>query len=110
MGHSIFTEKIRALRKKAGYTQEEVSAKLNIQRQTYCNYENESRNPPIEIIVALADLYHVSVDFLVRENVPADFAPLDTYQMEFNNGFSTLNDDRKENVLQFIRFQHFLSE
>ncbi len=108
MGHSIFTEKIRALRKKAGYTQEEVSVKLNIQRQTYCNYENESRNPPIEIIVALADLYHVSVDFLVRDNVPADLIPMDAYQAEFNSSFSTLDDSKKKNVLQFIQFQHYL--
>lgn len=65
MEYTFFIDKIRKLRKEAGYTQEDVSRKLNIQRQTYCNYENGTRMPPLEIIIALADLYKLSVDALV---------------------------------------------
>ena len=39
MGTTVFSTKIRKLRKEAGYTQDKVSRMLNIQRQTYSNYE-----------------------------------------------------------------------
>ena len=47
MEYTFFIDKIRKLRKEAGYTQEDVSRKLNIQRQTYCKYENGTRMPPL---------------------------------------------------------------
>ena len=53
MGTTVFSTKIRKLRKEAGYTQDKVSRMLNIQRQTYSNYENALRVPPLETIVAL---------------------------------------------------------
>ena len=72
MTHTNLSRKLRALRKKSKYTQEYVSQFLNIQRQTYCNYENDARTPPLEIIVALSELYSVSVDYLVRDTEIAD--------------------------------------
>ena len=47
MGQSNFSRKIRELRKQANYTQADVSRFLNIQRQTYCNYENAAARRPL---------------------------------------------------------------
>ncbi|MDO4321805.1 MAG: helix-turn-helix transcriptional regulator [Lachnospiraceae bacterium] len=60
------TTTLRQLRSDAGYTQDKVSHLLKIQRATYCNYENGSRTPPLDILIALAELYQVSMDYLVR--------------------------------------------
>ena len=67
----VICDMIKELRQKAGYTQAQVSQMLNIQRQTYSNYENATRTPPLEIITALADLYHVSTDYLLMGSEPS---------------------------------------
>jgi Predicted transcriptional regulators len=66
-------DNLRSLRNTYGYTQEDVSIQLNIERQTYNHYENNRRTPSLEIIIALADFYQVTIDELVRSN-SADIA------------------------------------
>ena len=98
MEYTFFIDKIRKLRKEAGYTQEDVSRKLNIQRQTYCNYENGTRMPPLEIIIALADLYKLSVDALVRDGTPVlspEPPQLTSYQATTIQTFLTLSEESK---------------
>lgn len=114
MEKKTFTENIRRLRKKAQYTQEEVSQKLNIQRQTYCNYENASRTPPIEIILALAELYHVSVDSLITgrdcSKPESGAAPSSKLEKRLLHDFSTLSEPKQREVLEFIRFKKSLPD
>lgn len=109
MKQSILLHNMRELRNTFNYTQADVSQLLNIQRQTYCNYENASRNPPLEIIIALADLYHVSVDYLVR-GIPtpppdASFASLSATEKKVLNDFSTMNERNQKEVMNFIQFK-----
>ena len=90
------------------YTQEEVSRRLNIQRQTYCNYENAARTPPIEIIVSLAELYHVSVDYLVRDTEMAPY--LGIPEKKLLNEFSALSSSKQKEVIEFIQFKKHLPD
>ena len=111
MEYTFFIDKIRKLRKEAGYTQEDVSRKLNIQRQTYCNYENGTRMPPLEIIIALADLYKLSVDALVRDGTPAlspEPPQLTSYQATTIQTFLTLSEEKQKEAGDFIRFKQQL--
>ncbi len=108
MGQTNFSRKIRELRKQARYTQEEVSRRLNIQRQTYCNYENAARTPPIEIIVSLAELYHVSVDYLVRDTEMAPY--LGIPEKKLLNEFSALSSSKQKEVIEFIQFKKHLPD
>ncbi len=109
MKQTIFSSTIRQLRKKAGYTQEDVSNKLNIQRQTYCNYENACRTPPLEIIIALADLYQVSVDYLVLGADAAEAkSPKAILKDKLFDEFSSLSKNTQKEVLDFIRFKKLL--
>ncbi len=111
MEYTFFIDKIRKLRKEAGYTQEDVSRKLNIQRQTYCNYENGTRMPPLEIIIALADLYKLSVDALVRDSTPVlspEPPQLTSYQATTIQTFLTLSEEKQKEAGDFIRFKQQL--
>ena len=115
MEYTFFIDKIRKLRKEAGYTQEDVSRKLNIQRQTYCNYENGTRMPPWEIIIALADLYKLSVDALVRDSTPVlspvlspEPPQLTSYQATTIQTFLTLSEEKQKEAGDFIRFKQQL--
>ena len=108
---NVLPRKIRCLRKQAGLTQEDVAKRLDIRRQTYCNYENGSRSLPIETIVLLSDYFHVSVDYLVKEGVPLSPPPSPGNEQEsrFLTSFRALSEQGQKQVLQFIQFQLQLS-
>ena len=56
--------KLKTLRKEQGYTQEQLADILNLARSSISNYENGINEPSISILVAIADLYNVSLDWL----------------------------------------------
>lgn len=58
-------EKIRDLREDHDLKQKTVAARLGISQQTYSNYENGHREIPISAVVALANYYKVSTDYLL---------------------------------------------
>ena len=58
-------ENIRKLRIDSGYTQKRVASYLNIRQNTYSQYEIGVLNYPVEALDKLADLYGVSVDYLI---------------------------------------------
>ncbi len=112
MSQSTLSEKLRALRKKSSYTQEDISRKLNIQRQTYCNYENDARTPPLETVVALAEIYHVSVDYLVRDAAEASDSDTgrSSHEKELLSEFSALSFNKQKEVIEFIQFKKQLPD
>lgn len=61
---------LKLFRKKYGYTQEQIAERVGVSRQAVAKWEKGEALPDIENIVALADIYEVTVDSLVR-NVAA---------------------------------------
>ncbi len=57
--------RIRALRKQAHLTQQEMASLLGISRRTYANYERGVHAMPVEVLVCIADIFDVSLDYLV---------------------------------------------
>lgn len=62
-----FGEKIQKLRKEAGLSQEELSYQLGVSRQAISKWERDNGYPETEKIVRLSKLFHVSLDYLLRE-------------------------------------------
>lgn len=58
-------EQLRILRKREGMTQAEVSVKLGVDRSTYAKYETGQSEPNFETVQILAEMFGVSVDFLI---------------------------------------------
>ena len=58
-------ERIRALREDNDLTQAKVGKAIGIGQRTYAYYESGERMIPPEVLCALADLYGVSVDYLL---------------------------------------------
>lgn len=56
---------LKDLRKSCGYTQKQVADKLHITYQSYQAYERKTALPSLSVFIALAELYDVSLDFLV---------------------------------------------
>ena len=67
-------ENIRKLRMDNGYTQKQIAEHLGISQNTYSQYEIGVLNYPVDAVVKLADLYHVSTDYLLgRTNVKTPY-------------------------------------
>lgn len=58
-------QRIRALREDSDLTQAQVGAAVGVSQRTYAYYESGQRMLPPQILCALADFYHVSVDYLL---------------------------------------------
>lgn len=60
---------IKQLRKKNGYTQEELAKMLKVSKSTISMYEQGERIPAFETMEAIADIFNVDMDILYgREN------------------------------------------
>jgi len=60
-------EKIIALRKKEGMTQEDLAGKLNVSRQTISKWELCQSHPELNFIVKLSELFGVTTDYLIKD-------------------------------------------
>lgn len=58
---------LRRLRADHEYTQTQIGAKLNISRQAYSNYETGKRIPDLDILIRIANLYHVTLEQLIMQ-------------------------------------------
>ena len=59
-------KKLKNARIEAELTQEKAAEKINVSRQTISNWENEKSYPDIISVIALSDLYSVSLDELLK--------------------------------------------
>ena len=62
-------DKLVALRKKNGHSQQELADKLQVTRQTISNWELGQGSPSLDKAMELAKIYHVSLDDLVENQV-----------------------------------------
>ena len=60
-----FSEQIKDLRTREKLTQEQFAEKLNITRQAVSNWENERNLPDIEMLILIAQNFHISLDELI---------------------------------------------
>ena len=68
---TIFTPvsvNLKKLRKERGISQQQLARKLNITRTCLANYETGARQPDNSMLVRIADVFHVTVDFLVNRS------------------------------------------
>lgn len=61
-------EKLQLLRKQNGYSQEELADRLGIARQTVSKWENGQAIPELTGLIALSELYGVTIDRIVKED------------------------------------------
>ncbi len=57
--------RIRELREQRGYSQRELAERLEMLQPQYFRYERGQRDIPTEVLIRLADMYQVSVDYLL---------------------------------------------
>ena len=63
----ILADKIIDLRKKNGWSQEELAEKLGVSRQAVSKWESAQAIPDLGRVLAMADLFSVTTDYLLRD-------------------------------------------
>ena len=65
--------RLRDLREDHDLTQEQLVQILHMHKTTYVNYEQGKRKIPFELVIRLAELYNVSIDYIagiVQQPIP----------------------------------------
>lgn len=85
----LLAEKIMTLRKRAGWSQEELAAQLGVSRQSVSKWEGAQSVPDMQKVVQMSRLFGVTTDYLLKEELgepepaPAESdAPLRCVTME----------------------------
>ena len=72
-----FAEKLKSIRKQAGFSQEKLAEKLGVSRQAITKWETDAGIPDIENLMSISTLFDISIDELLsnekRTNKPLDF-------------------------------------
>ena len=101
----MLKENIKTLRKQKGLSQEELSIKLNVVRQTISKWEQGLSVPDSEMLVSMSEVFDIPVSTLLGENISEE--NVDTLK-EISEKLEIINLQlarRKENIR---RFWHWL--
>jgi transcriptional regulator with XRE-family HTH domain len=101
-----FHERLRAMRDKIGLKQNEAAQKIGVKNNTLSSYESGDRQPDYNTLIKLADLYEISVEYLLRgtESVKKGNKNLFFFDTE------GLNDEEIEDIQRHINYVKWKSE
>lgn len=88
-----FGEKLLFLRKQKKYTQEFVAKHLGIAKSTYCGYEIDNREPSLEKIKYLSELFDVPPAFLLGTGVFSNWEEIQKHKQEIIKTLNSLTKD-----------------
>ena len=81
----ILADKIIKLRKKMGWSQEELAERMNVSRQAVSKWEGAQSTPDLDRILQLSSLFGVSTDYLLKDGTSCS-----------QERYATLSDGEKE--------------
>ncbi|EUJ59187.1 helix-turn-helix domain-containing protein [Listeria fleischmannii] len=94
-----FKDRISQLREINRLTQQNIADKLGVNVVTYSNYERGVRTPSFKTLTKLADIFGVTVDYLLVRDTQSKEE--DSLTSIFNN---QLTAKQKEEVMLFMKF------
>ena len=114
----IFADKLIELRKKNGWSQEELAERLNVTRQSVSKWEGAQSIPDLDKILMLAQIFGVTTDYLLKDEIlemqsvsandgvtagyrdePAE--PVRKVSMQEANDFLAAKESRKSSTCNF---------
>ena len=86
---TTFPERLRELRTQRGFSQQDLADRTDQTKQAISQYERGVRRPDMDMLLALCDIFNVSLDYLTgKEDVTPrlvdknDLRVLETYHMD----------------------------
>ena len=107
-------ERLKSLREEKGKTQAQMAEIFHISRQVYANYENGVNEPSQQTLIAIADYFCCSIDYLLgRSDEFGNVTILPDYQQQENFSsdertllkyFRNLTPPYKKLLLEYVSF------
>lgn len=85
----MFGERLKELRDNHSMTQNDLAELLNVSRQSIGGYENNNVDPGMDILVKIANIFNISLDYLLGRT-------------EEKYNINVLDQDTKEFLLKVI--------
>ena len=98
----ILADKIINERKKLNWSQEELAEKLDVSRQSVSKWEGAQSIPDISKILAMADLFGVSTDYLLKDEILPEETVSDPYIREDSEASGNLRKVSMEEANEFL--------
>ena len=92
-------ERIIQLRKAQGWSQEDLAKKIKASRIMIGNYERNDNTPSMEVIIKLARIFDISIDYLLGEGRNANFDKDTIRRLE---EMEKLPDIEKQKIYHYI--------
>ncbi len=97
----LLSEKNMSLRKRNGWSQEELAQQLGVSRQSVSKWESMASMPDIQKIMAMSELFGVSTDYLLKdelEELPTTATTADYVAPAEQNNYSAPTDSSNSDV------------
>ncbi len=91
----ILADKIILLRKRNGWSQEELADMLKVSRQSVSKWESAQSTPELNRIIEMSKIFSVSTDYLIKDEME---------EIEFSDGYVNDNDLRKVSMEEANEF------
>ncbi|MGG3839700.1 helix-turn-helix transcriptional regulator [Paenibacillus thiaminolyticus] len=114
LGKRIKAERENKKKRDPKWTQDYVANLIGVARPTYTAYENGTKEPPLDTLNKIADLFDVSSDYLLgRTDLPSpssnEEAELDALLRNHVHGaffkdYLSAPEQKKEEMRQFLKF------
>lgn len=86
---------LKELRVKNNFSQNEIAKKVGLTQFTYSNYETGTTEPKIKTLIDLANIYNVSIDYLIGREFNNEFGYLDEAEKNIINNYRQMNATNK---------------
>lgn len=100
-------KQLRTLRKEHGWKQKDVADMLGIHVTTYTKYETGCSEPNHEMLVKLADIFDVSVDYLLdrtgKKEMPSTFVDEGQLNAWLIECLHSLTPEEQTKVVAFVQ-------
>lgn len=99
----IFADKLIRLRKKNGWSQEELAERMDVSRQSVSKWESAQSMPDIERLLQLSSMFGVSLDYLLKDEIEDETAKSE--QSENSTASVPVRSISREEAEEFLEIQ-----
>ncbi len=102
----MLKDNLKTLRKNKGFSQEELSIKLNVVRQTISKWESGLSVPDAEMLISLSEVFEIPVSTILGENIEEkeknDIKVLSEKLEVINEQLSIIHIKKRKRILHFL--------
>ncbi len=96
-------KKLKKLRTEKKYSQQKLADKLGVSRSTVTMWELGNSSPDYETLVYIADIFGVTIDYLLDRDT-TEQEPVDDFTYALYNETKELSEEDKQQLINMARF------